>query len=84
MASWCHKYHVQIWGWCLMPNHIHLIFLPDTERGLASAIGEAHRHEFTVRPLGSDGFFEKLENALARILRPQKHGPKKKEYSCHD
>jgi len=26
-----------------MPNHVHLVAVPDTEAGLARAIGEAHR-----------------------------------------
>ena len=43
MSEWCGKYHVEIWAWCLMPNHVHLIALPETEEGLARAIGEAHR-----------------------------------------
>jgi len=34
---------VEIWAWCLMPNHVHLIVVPETENGLARAIGEAHR-----------------------------------------
>ncbi len=43
MAQWCKKCHVEIWAWCLMPNHLHLIAVPDSEQGLARAIGEAHR-----------------------------------------
>ena len=43
MAEWCRKYHVAIWAWCLMPNHVHLIAVPESEEGLARAIGEAHR-----------------------------------------
>lgn len=43
MSEWCVKYHVQIWAYCLMPNHVHLIAVPETEEGLARAIGEAHR-----------------------------------------
>ena len=43
MAEWCGKYHVEIWAWCLMPNHVHLIAVPESEEGLARAIGEAHR-----------------------------------------
>ena len=27
MAEWCGKYDVQIWAYCLMPNHIHLIII---------------------------------------------------------
>jgi putative transposase len=43
MAQWCRKYQVEIWAWCLMPNHVHLIAVPKSEDGLARAIGEAHR-----------------------------------------
>ncbi len=43
LAEWCRKYQVDIWAWCLMPNHVHLIAVPQTEDGLARAVGEAHR-----------------------------------------
>jgi putative transposase len=43
MAQWCRHYKVKIWAWCLMPNHIHLIAVPETPEGLTRAIGEAHR-----------------------------------------
>jgi putative transposase len=43
MSHWCKKHTVEIWAWCLMPNHVHLIAVPQTENGLARAIGEAHR-----------------------------------------
>lgn len=43
MAEWCRKCRVEIWAWCLMPNHVHLIAVPQSEEGLARAIGEAHR-----------------------------------------
>ena len=34
---------VAIWAWCLMPNHVHLIAVPETPEALARALGEAHR-----------------------------------------
>jgi putative transposase len=43
MAEWCTKFQVQTWAYCLMPNHIHLIVVPQTKDGLNLAIGEAHR-----------------------------------------
>lgn len=43
MSEWCMKFGVETWAYCLMPNHIHLIVVPETEDGLKSAIGEAHR-----------------------------------------
>ena len=43
MSDWCREEGVEIWGYCLMPNHVHLIAVPKTEDGLRRAIGEAHR-----------------------------------------
>jgi len=43
MAEWCGKYSVEIWAYCLMPNHVHLIAVPDCAESLCRAIGEAHR-----------------------------------------
>ena len=43
IAEWCGKHSVQIWAYCLMPNHVHLVAVPASEEGLARAIGEAHR-----------------------------------------
>jgi putative transposase len=43
MAYWCEKYNVEIWAWCLMLNHVHLIAVPHNKEGLGRAIGEAHR-----------------------------------------
>jgi REP-associated tyrosine transposase len=43
MSEWCAKYKVQVWAYCLMPNHVHLVAVPETKAGLNLAIGEAHR-----------------------------------------
>lgn len=43
MAEWCNRCKVEVWSYCLMPNHIHIIATPETEDGLRRAIGEAHR-----------------------------------------
>jgi putative transposase len=41
------KYSVQrdleVWAYCLMPNHVHLLVLPRRPESLAEAIGLAHR-----------------------------------------
>jgi REP element-mobilizing transposase RayT len=34
---------VEIWAYCPMPNHVHLIAAPKDRSGLGRAIGEAHR-----------------------------------------
>lgn len=43
MAEWCREEGVEIWGYCLMPNHVHLIAVPAAEESLRRGIGEAHR-----------------------------------------
>lgn len=43
MSEWCQKCGVEIWAYCLMPNHVHLIAAPESEDGLRRGIGEAHR-----------------------------------------
>ena len=43
MAEWCGEHGVEIWAYCLMPNHVHLIAVPQSDDTLARAIGEAHR-----------------------------------------
>jgi putative transposase len=43
VSEWCRKFHLDIWAYCLMPNHVHLIAVPETKESMARAIGEAHR-----------------------------------------
>ncbi|MDP8207900.1 MAG: transposase [Candidatus Electryonea clarkiae] len=43
IEEWCAKHKVEIWAYCLMPNHIHLVAVPATVDGLRLSIGEAHR-----------------------------------------
>jgi putative transposase len=33
------KHHLQIWAYCLMSNHLHLLAVPETESSLARGIG---------------------------------------------
>jgi putative transposase len=43
MSASCRKQGVEVWAYCLMPNHVHLIAKPLSEEGLRRAIGDAHR-----------------------------------------
>jgi putative transposase len=43
MARACASCGVEIWAWCLMPNHVHLVAVPPTEDALRQAIGDAHQ-----------------------------------------
>jgi len=43
MSEWCSRWHVAVWAYCLMPNHVHMIMVPKSEEGVRRATGEAHR-----------------------------------------
>ena len=43
VSQWCQKHGTDIWAYCLMPNHVHLIVVPQSADGLRLSIGEAHR-----------------------------------------
>lgn len=43
LAESCTKAATEVWAYCLMPNHVHLILVPSHADGLRAALGEAHR-----------------------------------------
>jgi REP element-mobilizing transposase RayT len=43
LANECRSNGVEVWSYCLMPNHVHLILAPSNETGLSRAVGETHR-----------------------------------------
>ncbi len=43
LSEFSSKSGTQIWAYCLMPNHVHLVLVPSTEDGLRATLGETHR-----------------------------------------
>jgi putative transposase len=43
LAEHCHAAAVEVWAWCLMPNHVHLILVPSDADGLRRALSRVHR-----------------------------------------
>jgi putative transposase len=43
MSESCRRFGVEIWAYCLMNNHVHMLAVPEEPASLRSAIGEAHR-----------------------------------------
>jgi putative transposase len=43
LSFWCSKAGTEIWAWCLMPNHVHLVLVPERADGLAAALAPVHR-----------------------------------------
>lgn len=52
------------------------LFLSGAEEELLSDI---RRHERSGRPLGAEGFIERLESTLSRTFKREKPGPKVKQ-----
>ncbi len=43
LAERCRAAGVEVWAWCLMPNHVHLILVPSDVDGLRRALAGVHR-----------------------------------------
>jgi putative transposase len=43
LAEQARRRGVEVWAYCLMPNHVHLILTPCDESRLGLSVGEAHR-----------------------------------------
>jgi putative transposase len=43
LAEHCRAFGVEVWAWCLMPNHVHLILVPSDADGLRAALARVHR-----------------------------------------
>ena len=43
ISRFCVSAQIEVWAYCLMPNHVHLVVVPNKHTNLALAIGEAHR-----------------------------------------
>lgn len=44
LALGCERFQVVVLGYCLMPNHVHLVVVPSTKRGLTLAIKFVHEN----------------------------------------
>src|ERR1700726_2630650 len=43
LAENCRAAKVEVWAWCLMPDHVHLILVPSDPDGLRRALARVHR-----------------------------------------
>src|SRR5205809_5811283 len=43
LAQHCGAAGVEVWAWCLMPNHVHLVLVPSDSDGLRRALARVHR-----------------------------------------
>ena len=70
ISRFCREEQVAIWAYCLMPNHVHLVVLPQSAESLRCAIGEG-----TSPVHAADQLPGMLARApVARPLRLVRHG----------
>ena len=43
LGQHCRAADVEVWAWCLMPNHVHLVLVPSDTDGLRRALAAVHR-----------------------------------------
>jgi REP element-mobilizing transposase RayT len=43
LAECCRKASVEVWAYCLMPNHVHFVLTPQTAEGFARAVRDTNR-----------------------------------------
>ena len=43
LTTYTKEYGTEVWAYCLMPNHVHLVMVPGEEDGLRAVLGKAHR-----------------------------------------
>jgi putative transposase len=48
LRRWTAESGTAVWAWCLMPNHVHIIVVPEDEAGLRRLFGPVHR-QYTWR-----------------------------------
>lgn len=42
-ARFCHESQTDVWAYCLMPNHVHIVMVPVHEDGLRKPLAAVHR-----------------------------------------
>lgn len=42
LACAAERARTEVWAYCLMPNHVHIVLTPSDERGLSRTFGELH------------------------------------------
>ena len=73
MSQWCTRHGVQVWAYCLMPNHVHLVCVPESEDGLRLAIGKAHLR-YTRRVNAREGWRGHLwQGRFASFVMDERH-----------
>jgi hypothetical protein len=64
MAEWCQAEGVEIWAYCFMPNHVHLIAVPETAKPWRPEEGTPQGA--VISPLLANIHLDPLDHMMAR------------------
>jgi putative transposase len=42
LGNYCRKWHVKVWAYCLMTNHVHILAVPEGQESLACCMGRTN------------------------------------------
>jgi putative transposase len=73
LAEQVRRRGVEVWAYCLMPNHVHLILTPCDERGLGLAVGEAHRRYTNFVNARGRWSGHLFQNRFASVVMDERH-----------
>ena len=73
LAAACRKGRVAVWAYCLMPNHVHLILVPQGPDGLRRSLADLHRR-FTAHVNARHGWTGHLwQGRFASVAMDEDH-----------
>jgi putative transposase len=64
---------VEVWAYCLMPDHVHMILVPADADGLSLAVGEAHRRYTGFVNARSGGAGHLFQSRFASVVMDESH-----------
>ena len=73
LATECVRRGVEVWAYCLMPNHVHLILTPSDEDGLALAVGESHRRYTSFINTRQEWVGHLFQGRYASVVMDERH-----------
>jgi putative transposase len=73
LAEHCSKSSVEVWAYCFMPNHVHLILTPADDTGLARALGDTHRRYTTFVNARGRWSGHLFQNRFASVAMDEAH-----------
>ena len=73
LATQLARFRVACWAYCLMPNHVHLVLVPEDETGLARAVGEAHRRYTTFVGVRSRWMGHLFQGRYGSVAMDEEH-----------